>query len=149
MDPLGRPEYLRQQVELSLRRLGVERIDLFQLHRIDPNVPLAEQLGALKQLQAEGKIRHIGLSEVTVEQLKEAQKIAEIASVQNLYNLANREAEDVLSTARRRTSRSSRGSRSRPASWPSHGGPLAGVGQGARRNTVAAGAGLAAARVPR
>lgn len=94
--PVGRPEYLRQQVELSLRHLGLERIDLLQLHRIDPKVPLAEQVGELKLLQQEGKIRHIGLSEITVDQLKEAGKTAEIVSVQNLYNLAKRDAESVL-----------------------------------------------------
>lgn len=97
--PLGRPEYLRQQLELSLRHLGLERIDLYQLHRIDAKVPLADQLGELAALQEEGKIRHIGLSEVTVEQLKEARGIAEIVSVQNLYNLVNRKAEDVLDYA--------------------------------------------------
>jgi aryl-alcohol dehydrogenase-like predicted oxidoreductase len=94
--PLGQPAYLRQEVELSLRRLGVERIDLFQLHRIDENYPVADQVGELKQLQDEGKIRHIGLSEVSVEDLQEAQKTAEIVSVQNLYNLANRDAEKLL-----------------------------------------------------
>ena len=94
--PLGQPAYLRQEVELSLRRLAVERIDLFQLHRIDENYPVADQVGELKQLQDEGKIRHIGLSEVTVEDLQEAQKTAEIVSVQNLYNLANRDAEKLL-----------------------------------------------------
>ncbi|MEZ0095150.1 aldo/keto reductase [Streptacidiphilus sp. EB129] len=96
---VGRPEYLRQQTELSLRHLGVERIDLYQLHRIDPKVPLAEQLGELVLLQQEGKIRHIGLSEVSVEELKQARAIAEIVSVQNLYNLADRRAEDVLTYA--------------------------------------------------
>ncbi len=94
--PLGRPEYLRQQCVLSLRHLGVERIDLFQLHRIDRTVPLADQLGELRLLQQEGKIRHIGLSEVSVEQLTEAQRHAEIVSVQNLYNIANRRAEPLL-----------------------------------------------------
>jgi pyridoxine 4-dehydrogenase len=94
--PVGRPEYLRQQAELSLRHLGLERIDLFQLHRIDPKVPVAEQLGELVLLQKEGKIRHIGLSEVSVDQLKEAQKTATIVSVQNLYNLTNRSAEALL-----------------------------------------------------
>ncbi|WP_330256473.1 aldo/keto reductase [Nocardia sp. NBC_00565] len=97
--PVGRPEYLRQQLHLSLRHLGVERIDLYQLHRIDAAVPLADQLGALVELQREGKIRHIGVSEVSVEQLKQAREIAEIVSVQNLYNLANRSAEDVLNYA--------------------------------------------------
>ena len=94
--PLGQPAYLRQEVEMSLRRLDVERIDLFQLHRIDPAYDVADQVGELKALQDEGKIRHIGLSEVTVEQLQEAQKTAEIVSVQNLYNLANRDAEELL-----------------------------------------------------
>ncbi|MFL4904181.1 aldo/keto reductase [Streptomyces sp. MMS24-I2-30] len=94
--PLGRPEYLRQQCELSLRHLGLDRIDLFQLHRIDPKVPPADQLGELVLLQREGKIRHIGVSEVTVEQIGQARRIADIVSVQNLYNLANRAAEDVL-----------------------------------------------------
>ncbi|MFQ6329234.1 aldo/keto reductase [Nocardia sp. CWNU-33] len=97
--PVGRPEYLRQQLHLSLRHLGLEQIDLYQLHRIDPAVPLADQLGALVELQQEGKIRHIGVSEVTVEQLKQAREIADIVSVQNLYNLANRKAEDVLDYA--------------------------------------------------
>jgi aryl-alcohol dehydrogenase-like predicted oxidoreductase len=97
--PLGRPEYLRQQAELSLRRLGLERIDLFQLHRIDPAVPVADQVGELKALQDEGKIRHIGLSQVTVEELREAQRTARIVSVQNLYNLADRTSEDVLDYA--------------------------------------------------
>ena len=97
--PVGRPEYLRQQCELSLRHLGLERIELYQLHRIDEKVPLAEQLGELVSLQQEGKIHHIGLSEVNVEQLQEAQQTATIVSVQNLYNLANRSAEDLLEHA--------------------------------------------------
>jgi aryl-alcohol dehydrogenase-like predicted oxidoreductase len=94
--PVGNPAYLRQQCELSLRRLGLERIDLFQLHRIDPAVPVADQVGELKKLQDEGKIRHIGLSEVDVAQLQEAQQTATIATVQNLFNLANRAAEPLL-----------------------------------------------------
>jgi aryl-alcohol dehydrogenase-like predicted oxidoreductase len=94
--PLGRPEYLRQQLELSLRHLGVERIDLYQLHRIDPKVPLADQIGELVALQKEGKIRHIGLSQVTVAQLEAARKLATIVSVQNLYNLADRSSEKLL-----------------------------------------------------
>jgi pyridoxine 4-dehydrogenase len=94
--PVGRPAYLRQQAELSLRRLGLERIDLFQLHRIDPAVPVEDQVGELKALQDEGKVRHIGLSEVSIEQLQEAQKTATIVSVQNLFNLANRDAEPLL-----------------------------------------------------
>ena len=94
--PLGRPEYLRQQVELSLRRLRVERLDLLQLHRLDPKVPLSDQIGALRQLKDEGKIARIGLSEVTVAQLDQARAIAPIASVQNRYNLTDRASEDVL-----------------------------------------------------
>ncbi|MEV0359328.1 aldo/keto reductase [Nocardia sp. NPDC050697] len=97
--PVGRPEYLRQQTELSLRHLGVDRIDLYQLHRIDPKVPLADQLGELALLREEGKIRHIGVSQVSVAQLKEAREIAPIVSVQNLYNLANRADEEVLEYA--------------------------------------------------
>lgn len=93
---VGRPEYLRQQVELSLRHLGVDRIDLLQLHRIDPQVPVADQVGELSDLQKEGKIRHIGLSEVSVAEVEEASRTASIVSVQNLYNVANRRAEDVL-----------------------------------------------------
>jgi aryl-alcohol dehydrogenase-like predicted oxidoreductase len=94
--PVGRPAYLRQEAEMSLRRLGVERLDLFQLHRIDPEVPLAEQIGLLAELQAEGKVDRIGLSEVSVLEIKEAQSYATIDSVQNLYNLANRQSEEVL-----------------------------------------------------
>jgi aryl-alcohol dehydrogenase-like predicted oxidoreductase len=94
--PVGRPEYLRQQAEMSLRHLSLEQIPLFQLHRIDPQVPLEDQVGELKMLRDEGKIGHIGLSEVTVAEVKAAQAIAPIATVQNLYNLANREAEDLL-----------------------------------------------------
>jgi aryl-alcohol dehydrogenase-like predicted oxidoreductase len=96
---VGRPEYLRQQVELNLRHLGVDRIDLLQLHRIDPEVPLEDQLGELGALQQEGKIRHLGLSEVSVAELEEARKIVEIVSVQNRYNLADRASEDVLDYA--------------------------------------------------
>jgi aryl-alcohol dehydrogenase-like predicted oxidoreductase len=97
--PVGRPEYLRQQVELNLRHLGVERIDLLQLHRIDPKVPLEDQIGELAALQGEGKIRHIGLSEVPVEHIEAARKITPIVSVQNRYNLAQRNAEPLLDHA--------------------------------------------------
>ena len=97
--PVGRPAYLRQQAELSLRRMGLETIDLFQLHRIDPDVPLEDQVGELKSLQDEGKIRHIGLSEVSVADTGAAREIATIATVQNLYNLANRDAEELLDYA--------------------------------------------------
>jgi aryl-alcohol dehydrogenase-like predicted oxidoreductase len=95
--PVGRPEYLRQEAEMSLRRLGLERLDLFQLHRPDPQVPLADQIGELRSLQQEGKVRHIGVSNVTVEELVAAQEIASIVTVQNLYNLTDRRSEDLLS----------------------------------------------------
>jgi aryl-alcohol dehydrogenase-like predicted oxidoreductase len=92
----GRPEYLRAQVLGSLERLRLEQIDLLQLHRIDAKVPVADQIGALTRLQEEGKIRHIGLSEVCVAQIREVQGLADIVTVQNLYNVANRTSEDVL-----------------------------------------------------
>ena len=94
--PVGRPEYLRQQLEMSLRYLRVERIDLYQLHRIDPKVPVEESLGVLKDAQKEGKIRHIGLSEVSVAEIERARKTVPIVSVQNRYNLLDREHELVL-----------------------------------------------------
>ncbi|BBA87686.1 aldo/keto reductase [Mycobacterium marinum] len=97
--PLGNPSYLRQECEMSLRRLGVDTIDLFQLHRIDRNYPLADQVGELLALKNEGKIRHIGLSEIDVDQLEAAQQITEIVSVQNMYNLAARGAEPLLEAA--------------------------------------------------
>jgi pyridoxine 4-dehydrogenase len=96
---VGHPAYLTQQVELSLRHLKLDRIDLIQLHRIDPAVPLADQLGAFKELQQQGKVRHIGLSEVSVEELKAAREIVDVVSVQNLYNLTNRKSQDVLDYA--------------------------------------------------
>ena len=95
-EPVARPEYLHQQVEMSLRRLRVERIDLYQLHRIDPRVPVEESLGKLKDLQKTGKIRHIGLSEVTPEEIEQARKTADIVTVQNRYNLSDREHERTL-----------------------------------------------------
>ncbi|MFC6238697.1 aldo/keto reductase [Longivirga aurantiaca] len=94
---VGHPAYLRQCAEMSLRRLGVETIDLYQLHRIDPDVPLEDQLGVFAALVEEGKVRHVGLSEVTVEELQAAQEIVPIATVQNLYNVANRQSEALLS----------------------------------------------------
>lgn len=94
--PLGRPEYLRQECEMSLRRLRVERIDLFQLHRIDPKVPAEEQFGLLHDLQSEGKIRYVGLSEVNVAEIEAARRIVPVATVQNLYNLADRKNGEVL-----------------------------------------------------
>ena len=93
---VGRPEYLRQQCEMSLRRLGAERLDLFQLHRIDPQVPAEEQFGLLADLRREGKVRAVGLSEVSVAELDAARGHVEIASVQNLYNLTDRRSDDVL-----------------------------------------------------
>ncbi|MFF5587349.1 aldo/keto reductase [Streptomyces hygroscopicus] len=94
--PVGRPEYLRQQAEMSLRRLGLDHIDLFQLHRVDPKVPLEDQVGELRKLQDEGKIVAIGLSQVTVDQIEQARRIADIATVQNRYNLTDRTSADVL-----------------------------------------------------
>jgi pyridoxine 4-dehydrogenase len=94
--PVGRPEYLRQEAEMSLRRLGLDRIDLFQLHRIDSKVPLEDQIGALTELQDEGKIAAIGLSEVSTDEIDRVRKLADVATVQNLYNLANRKSEDVV-----------------------------------------------------
>jgi len=99
--PDGRPEYLRAACEGSLRRLRVDRIDLYQLHRPDPKVPFAESVGALRDLRDEGKIRHVGLSNVSLAQLDEARAIVEIASVQNEYNLGNRESEDQLGACER------------------------------------------------
>jgi pyridoxine 4-dehydrogenase len=94
--PVGRPEYLHQEVEMSLRRLKVERIDLWQLHRIDPKVPVEESLGIIKKLQNEGKIHHVGLSEVKPREIDQARKVIEIVSVQNQYNLSDRQHEDVV-----------------------------------------------------
>jgi pyridoxine 4-dehydrogenase len=93
---VGRAGYLIQCVEMSLRRLKLERIDLYQLHRIDPRTPLEESLGALKQMQQQGKIRHIGLSEVTPAEIEQAQKIVPIVSVQNRYSLSDRKHEETL-----------------------------------------------------
>jgi len=94
--PVGRPEYLRQECMMSLRRLGLERIDLFQLHRIDPKVPADEQFGVLRELQKEGRIRHAGLSEVSVDEIEAARKVLPIVTVQNRYNLTDRQSEPVL-----------------------------------------------------
>jgi pyridoxine 4-dehydrogenase len=93
---LGRPEYLRSACEMSLRRLGLETIELFQLHRIDRAVPAEEQFGVLRELQEEGKVRHLGLSEVSVEQLRHAREHLDIVSVQNRYNLLDRRSDAVL-----------------------------------------------------
>jgi pyridoxine 4-dehydrogenase len=93
---LGRPEYLRQQAELSLRRLKVDVLDLFQLHRIDPKVDRAEQFGVLKDLQDEGKVKALGLSQVSVDEIKAAQRVFTVATVQNRYNLTDRSSQDVL-----------------------------------------------------
>ncbi len=99
--PVGRPEYLRQECEMSLRRLGLEQIPLFQLHRIDPQVPLEDQVGELAALQSEGKIRFIGLSNVSVNQIKAARALVPIATVQNRYNLVDRGSEDVVELCER------------------------------------------------
>ncbi|PYX88030.1 MAG: oxidoreductase [Acidobacteria bacterium] len=94
--PVGRREYLRQCVEMSLRRLKLERIDLYQLHRFDPRVPVEESLGELKKMQEEGKIRYIGVSETTVADIQRAQQIVRVVSVQNKYNITDRAYEDVV-----------------------------------------------------
>ena len=94
--PVGRPKYLRQCLELSLRRLDLEYVPLYQLHRIDPEVPAADQFGVLKDMQEEGKIRHVGLSEVSVEEIRQAQETLDVATVQNKYSLRARQHEDVL-----------------------------------------------------
>jgi aryl-alcohol dehydrogenase-like predicted oxidoreductase len=94
--PVGRPEYLRQCVQLSLRRLGLERLTLWQLHRIDPKVPRDEQFGAMAAMQREGLIEHLGLSEVKVEEIEAAGRFFKVATVQNLFNLVNRQSEAVL-----------------------------------------------------
>ena len=94
--PVGRPEYLQQEVEMSLRRLKLKQLDLWQLHRIDPRVPVEESLKAIKSLQKAGKVRHVGLSEVKVAEIEQARKVCEIVSVQNKYNLGDRAHEDVL-----------------------------------------------------
>jgi pyridoxine 4-dehydrogenase len=94
--PDGRPEYLKKCVDGSLKRLRLERIDLYQLHRVDPNVPMEDSLGALKQMKEAGKIRHLGLSEVDTEEIARARKIVPIATVQNRYNIADRKWENVL-----------------------------------------------------
>jgi pyridoxine 4-dehydrogenase len=94
--PVGRAEYLQQCVEMSLRRLKVERIDLWQLHRIDPKVPVEESLGIIKKLQQQGKIRHVGVSEVSPQEIDQAKKVLPIVSVQNQYNLGDRKHEDVV-----------------------------------------------------
>ncbi len=94
--PVGRPEYLQQQVEMSLRRLKLERIELWQLHRIDPKVPVEESLGIIAELQKAGKIRHVGLSEVKPQEIEQARKVIEIVSVQNKYNIGDRAHEDTL-----------------------------------------------------
>jgi pyridoxine 4-dehydrogenase len=94
--PVGRAEYLRQCIEMSLRRLRIERIDLYQLHRFDPKVPVEESLGELKKMQEEGKIRHIGVSETTVADIQRAQKIVDVVSVQNKYNITDRAYENVV-----------------------------------------------------
>jgi len=94
--PVGRPEYLRQSVLMSLRRLGVDQIDLWQLHRIDPQVPRDEQFDCIAHMQQEGLFAHVGLSEVNVEEVQAAQKYFNVVTVQNLYNVGNRQSEELL-----------------------------------------------------
>src|SRR5205809_3135921 len=94
--PNGRPEYLKQCVDKSLKRLKLERIDLYQLHRVDPKVPMEDSLGALKEAQSAGKIRHIGLSEVSPEQVHRARKIVPVVTVQNRYNITDRKWDNTL-----------------------------------------------------
>jgi len=94
--PNGRPEYLAQCIDKSLKRLKLERIDLYQLHRIDPKVPVEESLGALKKAQEAGKIRHVGLSEVSVKEIERAKKVMPIVSIQNRYNIEDRDSEEAL-----------------------------------------------------
>jgi len=96
--PDGRPERLRADCESSLRRLRLDTIELWQLHRIDPTVPLEEQLGAIRELRDEGKIRFVGVSEVSVDELRRARELVEIATVQNRFNYANQSADEVLRT---------------------------------------------------
>ena len=100
--PVGRPEYLRQCVLMSLRRLGVERIDLWQLHRVDPKVPAEEQFGVMADMQREGLIHHLGLSEVSVAQIEAASRHFRVVTVQNQYNLVDRKSEDVLDYCERK-----------------------------------------------
>jgi aryl-alcohol dehydrogenase-like predicted oxidoreductase len=94
--PVGRPEYLQQQVEMSLRILKLERIDLWQLHRIDPKVPVEESLGVIAEMQKQGKIRHVGLSEVKPHEIDQAREVVEVVSVQNKYNIGDRAHDDVV-----------------------------------------------------
>lgn len=100
-DPDGRPEHLRAALEGSLKRLRLDHIDIYQFHRPDPKVPFADSLGTLADLQKQGKIRHIGISNVTTDQLAQARKVVPIVSVQNRYNLTDRESEDVLNACQR------------------------------------------------
>lgn len=94
--PVGRPEYLQQEVEMSLRHLKVDKIDLWQLHRIDPKVPVEESLAPIVRLQRQGKIRFVGLSEVSVAEIEQVRKVVEVVSVQNEYNITTRKSEEVL-----------------------------------------------------
>ncbi len=112
----GRPDHLKEACDGSLRRLRLEQIAVYQLHRPDPSVPFGESIGALLELQREGKIRHIGLSNVTVQQLREAQRLTPIASVQNRYNLADRGSDPVLEVCEQEQLASYRGRRSKTTS---------------------------------
>ncbi len=146
--PVGRPEYLRQECEMSLRRLAVDRIDLFQLHRIDAKVPAGEQFGLLADLLKEGKVRNVGLSNVTVKDIEAARAVVPIVSVQNRYNLTDRSSEAVLEYCERGAHRlhpvePDRRGRAGPA-----GRPRRRRRQGDRRHPLAGGPGLAAGPQP-
>jgi pyridoxine 4-dehydrogenase len=128
-EPDGRPEHLRAAVEGSLRRLRLDRIDLLQLHRPDPKVPFEHQIGTLVELQREGKIRHIGLSNVSVGQIEAARRLATIVSVQNLYNLTDRESENVLEYCTRESLGFIPWFPLATGDLAAHGGPLAQIAQ--------------------
>ena len=152
--PDGRPAHLREACEASLKRLKLARIDLYQFHRIDPNVPLEDSVGELARLQKEGKIRHVGVSNFNVEQLARARKIVPVVSVQNRYNVADRASEDVLAGVRARGYRvhpvgadCARFVRSPGAERERQG--TRGGGAGTRGERVAAGDRLAAGKIAR
>src|SRR6267378_1283649 len=145
--PDGRPEYLKQCVDKSLKRLKIERIDLYQLHRVDPKVPMEDSLGALKEMQSAGKIRHIGLSEVSPEQVERARKIVPIVTVQNRYNITDRKMGQYPRILRKRTDRLY----AMGAGWWHQRNDKRRLGkssEGSPHNHLSAGAGVAAASIP-
>ena len=123
----ARPERLKECCDASLRRLRLERIDLYQLHAPDPAVPLAESLGALRELQDEGKVRHIGVSNVSADELEQAREVVDVATVQNRYNAADRNSEDVLDACERAGIGFIPGFRSPPAGSPTRAGRWLGI----------------------